>query len=311
MKAIVLAAGFGKRLRPLSDSFPKPLMPILGRPLLWHIIMKLRKCGIADIGINLHHNHHMVKKFLEHNDLGVDIKINHEENIMGVGGGIKGFKEFISDEDYFIVHNGDVLSDISFEKLIDESKAAKEMCLMALHDHPPYNNVSIDKNNTILDIRDTLKPGGDVTQLAYTGISLMSAGILKYIPDGPSDIIPVLIDIIKSGKGMVKAVVMNGCAWKDIGTAASYLNAHEDILIKRKPLIDESLIPDRPVFIDRGAMIEDAVEIRGFVSAGRNCILKKGCHLENCVIWEDAVIEENSVIVNSIAGKGWVVHADR
>lgn len=309
MKAIVLAAGYGTRLRPLSDSFPKPLMPVIGRPLLWHTIMKLKKCKVTDIGINVHHNASMVKEFLEQGNPGVRIRIAHEEKILGVGGGIGGFREFLSEEDFFIVHNGDVLSNMPLEEMIDTYKAKRPLCAMVLHDHPQYNNVSIDEKSNIVDIRGTLKPQDAVKKLAYTGISFMGADFLKCIPDGPSDLVPILLDIIKEGKSPVQAIVTDGCAWRDIGTIESYFDAHKEILIEKKPLIDKGLIPDGPVFLGKGTRREEGVEFHGFVSTGENCIFKKGCRLENCVVWDNAIIEEGSYHRNSIIGRGWVVNA--
>ena len=94
MKAIILAAGYGKRLKPLTDKLPKPLMPVIGRPLLWHIIMRLKNCGVTETGINLHHNSHMVNQFLKHEDMGVSIRTAYEESILGVAGGIGNFRKF-------------------------------------------------------------------------------------------------------------------------------------------------------------------------------------------------------------------------
>ncbi len=310
MKAIILAAGYGKRLKPLTDMLPKPLMPVIGRPLLRHIIMKLKNCGVTETGINLHHNAHMVNQFLEHEAMGISIRTSYEKNILGVAGGIGNFRKFIGEEKFFLVHNGDILSNIPLEKLIDFYRSELPLCIMVLHDHPPYNNVSIDETGNIVDIRNTLSPVGSVKKLAYTGISLMDTRIFKYIPGGPADLVPVLLDIIREKKGLIRALVLNGYAWSDIGTAESYLAAHNAILLKRKPLVDKSLLPGSPVFFGRNTVAEDGVELQGFISTGKNCLLKKGCFLKNCVLWDDVVIEKNTFITNSIVGKGWIVNAD-
>jgi mannose-1-phosphate guanylyltransferase len=88
MKAIVLAAGYGTRLKPLSNYLPKPLMPILGKPLLWHIVRKLKISGVSEIGINIHHHADRVRGFLESEELGIKITVSHEPEILGVAGGI-------------------------------------------------------------------------------------------------------------------------------------------------------------------------------------------------------------------------------
>jgi NDP-sugar pyrophosphorylase family protein len=309
MKAIVLAAGYGTRLKPLTKSLPKPLMPIVGRPLLWHIIMKLKKCLVTDIGINVHHNAKMIKKFLEQEDLGVHITVFHEENILGVAGGIGSFREFLNGEDFFIIHNGDVVTDIPLEKLTDIYQINKPLCAMVLQDHLQYNNVSIDEDNNIVDVRDILKPRNVCRKLAYTGLAFINTEFLKHIPDGPSDLIPILLDIIKEGKHKIQAIVTDGYAWWDIGTISSYLKVHEEILTKKKPLIDTMVLPPGPIFLGNGSRMEEGVKLRGFVSAGENCLLKKRCQIENCVIWDNTIVEEDAIIKNSIIGEGWFVDA--
>jgi NDP-sugar pyrophosphorylase family protein len=308
LKAIILAAGYGTRLQPLTNSLPKPLVPVVSRPLLLHTILKLKKCKVTGIGINIHHNAGMLKAYLERVQPGLPIEISHEQNILGVAGGIGGLRSFLREEDFFIVHNGDVLSNIDLEKLMDTYRIQQPLCAMVLHDHPQYNNVSIDEEGNIADIRATLKPAKAVKRLAYTGISFMDSGFLRYIPEGPADLVPILLDMIKEGKNKVQAIIADECVWRDIGTVSSYFEAHKEILIQKKPLIDKSLIPRDPVFLGKGTRMEEGVALQGFVSAGENCLLRQGCCVENCIIWDNAVVEEGRVVKNSIIGNGWAVN---
>jgi len=307
MKAIILSAGYGTRLRPLTDRLPKPLMPVLGTPALSHIIQHLQECNVSDIGVNIHHKFEMIEEYLEAKHAKQNITLSFEKNILGVAGGIGGFREYLKGEDLFIVHNGDILSNISLNRIFQEQKRRVPLCTMVVHDCDGYNNVSVDEDGNVIDIRGVIKPDAASRLLAYTGISFMSSEILNLFPEGPSDLVPFLLDIIKKEKGMVKAVKVKDCAWMDVGTIENYFSAHKEILVNKKPLIAKDLVPQNNIFLGEKAVVGEDVEFTGFVSAGRGAVIKKGCRMENCIVWDNVVVEEKSVIKNSVIGKGWIV----
>jgi len=309
MKAIILSAGYGTRLQPLSHHLPKPLMPVLGKPLLWHIIMKLTSSKVGRIGINTHHHADMMKTFIKTQRIIPDIFLSHEDIILGSGGGINGFKKFIGSDDFFLVCNGDVLSSIPFEPLVAAYQTQRPLCALVLHNHPPYNNVLLDENDHIIDMRDMLKPATCARRLAYTGIAIMDSRIFNYLPNGFSDIIEVLIKIIQKGSELIIGIVVDDYAWSDVGTVPAYLETHHALLVNRKPLISPSLIPEGSIFLGPDTILESNVTLNGFISAGCNCLLKQGCVLENCVIWDNTVVHENTVLKNAVIGNGWTVPA--
>lgn len=309
MKAIILSAGYGTRLQPLSHHLPKPLMPVLGKPLLWHTIMKLTASKVSRIGINTHHHAAMIKAFIETQSVIPDVFLSYEEAILGSGGGITGFRKFIGRDEFFLVCNGDMLSSIPLEPLISACQKRKPLCALVLHNHPPYNNVLIDDKENIIDMRDMLKPATSARRLAYTGIAIMDSRIFKYLPNGFSDIIQVLVKIIKKGGESITGIVADGYVWSDIGTVRSYLETHHAILVNRKPLISAGLLPAGKTFLGADTILESNVKLNGFISAGCNCLLKKGCVLENCVIWDNTVIQENTILKNAVIGNGWTVPA--
>jgi mannose-1-phosphate guanylyltransferase len=307
MKAIILSAGYGTRLRPLTDRLPKPLVPILGTPILSHIIRRLKECNVSDIGVNIHHKFEVIEEYLETKHAEQNITLSFEKDIMGVAGGIGGFREYLKGEDLFIVHNGDILSNISLNRILSEQKDRVPLCTMVVHDCDGYNNVSVDEHGNVIDIRGVLKPYTASRLLAYTGISFMSSEVLSLIPEGPSDLVPVLLDIIKKGKGRVKAVEVKDCAWMDVGTIGNYFSVHKEILVNKKPLIANDLMPENTSFLGENVFVGEGVEFSGYVSAGRDAVFKKGCRIENCIVWDNAVVEEKAVIKNSVIGKGWIV----
>jgi NDP-sugar pyrophosphorylase family protein len=311
MKALILAAGYGTRLSPLTSYLPKPLMPIVGKPLLWHILNKLKHSGITDAGVNLHHHADKVKEFLITKDLEIDIAFSYEPEILGVAGGIGGFRDFLQHEDCFMIHNGDVLSTIPIDLMAAEYQKNRALVTMVVHDYPQYNNVAIADDGTICDIRDTLKHDTVARKLAYTGIAFMSTKILPFIPKhGPCDLIPLCLDLIRTGEHRIDTIIAEGCEWRDIGMVKSYFEAHRDILLYRKPLISASLIPADGRYCDETAVVGEGVRLRGFVSAGRRCVLNKNSSLENVILWDDVIIAEGAHIKDAILGREFQVYAD-
>jgi mannose-1-phosphate guanylyltransferase len=307
MKAIVLAAGYGTRMQPLSHYLPKPLMPVVGQPLLWHIITKLVRSKASAVGVNCHHMADRVQAYALSAGFGRPVTVSQEPVIRGSGGGIGGFRDFLAGEDYFIVHNGDMLSSIDIIAAHEAYLRDTPLCAMVLHDAPGFNNVSINSQDRIIDMRDRLKPGGGSRRLAYSGICFLSTDILRYIPAGESDLVLILLDIITRGAAAVRAIIAQQCAWSDVGSPASYLRAHRDILIGRQPLIEAACMPMTAVYTGRDTRIDGGADLAGFVSAGDGCKIDSGCRLENCVVWDGTEIAAGAIFKNAIIGPGWSV----
>jgi NDP-sugar pyrophosphorylase family protein len=310
MKAIVLAAGYGTRLVPLSNYLPKPLIPVLGKPLLWHILTRLKACGINEAGVNMHHHADMVQEFLKTQNTGIHVTVSHEPEILGVAGGIGAFREFVRTEESFLLHNGDVLSTIPLEQMAATFLSRRPLIGMVLHDCPPYNNVCIAQDGSICDLRDTLRPSFAVRRLAYTGIAFMNSKIIDFIPDQKAcDLIPICLDIIREGKYQIEALIAKGHAWCDMGTVQSYFEAHRDMLIHKKKLIENIDMPDSGVHLAENVVVEEGVTFSGFASVGRRCVLKRNCKIHNAIIWDNVIISENAVVKNAIIGRGFQVNA--
>jgi len=307
MKAIILSAGYGTRLQPLTHLLPKPLMPVLGRPMLAHIIERLQAAGMTGIGINVHHKKDRVRAYLDRACPDREIALSVEKEIMGVGGGIRGFREFLKNEKAFVVHNGDILSNVPIGPVVESLGNEIPLCTLVVHDCAPYNNVVVDPDGNVLDLRGCLKPAGPGDRLAYTGIAIMHRDLLDLLPEGPSDLIPLLVEEIKREKGRIRAVKAMDCCWRDVGTVADYLAVHREILLENKPLVSCCSAETKGCFLGENVTVAKDVLFSGFVSAGRNTVFKKGCRIENAVVWDNAVIGENTVIRNAIVGEGWTV----
>jgi len=307
IKAIILAAGYGTRLQPLTDSLPKPLVPLVGKPLLRHTISRLLKDGINSIGVNTHHHAVLMKKFaVEQNDC--TLHISHEPTILGSAGGIRGFHDFLENEDLFVALNGDCISNIACEQCLPDFLHHGPLVMMLLHDCPNFNNVCINSAGEVIDLRDTLHPNCTHARLAYTGIAFMSRAFLDLIPPGASELVPLLLELITTRPGSVRAAIINDVAWRDIGTPASYVQTHHEIMLQRLPLILESDMPPESLLIGEGSQIAHGSIIDGFVSIGKSCRIEPKCSLRNCIVWDQTIIKTGSALNNCICGPGFIVN---
>jgi NDP-sugar pyrophosphorylase family protein len=259
------------------------------------------------VGVNCHHKAALLKAWVLSADFSVPVTVSHEPVILGSGGGIGGFREFLAGEEYFIVHNGDMLSSIDIGAAQEAYLRDMPLCGMVLHDAPGFNNVSIDENGGISDMRDILRPPGVARRLAYSGICFLRADIFRYIPPGESDLILLLIEIMKKGSEKIQALMAGHCVWRDVGTPASYLAAHRDILIDRQPLVSRACMPGSALYAGGATCLAEGVECAGFVSIGDRCRIGSSCRLENSVVWDGTELPAGTAVKNSIIGPGWSV----
>lgn len=303
MKAVVLCAGYGERLKPLTDILPKPLFPVLGHPLLEHIICYLKQFGVNEICVN---THWLAEKIIEYlgdgKKFGVKFHISYEPEILGIGGGIGTMRDFLTD-DMFIVHNGDILSNIDIRSAIDFHIKERALCTLILHNYPAFNNVSVVSNN-IVDIGDRVQgfKGARVQELAYTGIVIMSNEILNFLPyNKPCSIVDVWVELIKSQPGNLKGYISKLHYWTDIGSIARYLELHRAMLIDRVGLMID--LPSGSIYIGKNTTISDSTKITGFASIGKNCIIEEDVSLENCVVWDNTIVKKGTKAKNIVLCK--------
>lgn len=172
---MILAAGFGTRLKPFTNRFPKPLVPVCGIPLLLYTLAFLKKNRITEIVINLHHHGDKIKTLLGNGRrLGLRIRYSREPKILGTGGGIKKALSFLSKE--FLVINGDVIVDWNLQKLIDTHCEKKPLATLVLYKHPQARRYGLvtSRNEKVLSILDWPKLKRGDLQGLFSGIHLLS-----------------------------------------------------------------------------------------------------------------------------------------
>ncbi len=200
MKGMILAAGEGRRLRPLTNHTPKPMLPIAGRPLLEHVITHLRDCDVTNLAINLHHLPGAVMNYFgDGSRWGVKLRYSLEEQLLGSAGGVKRLQSFF--DETFIVYYGDVFTQTDLWPMIALHQHTGALVTMGLYHVPdPWNRgiVQLDKRQRI--IRFAEKPARDqvFSHLANAGIYVMEPKVLERISPGEvsdfgSDVFPRLL----------------------------------------------------------------------------------------------------------------------
>ncbi len=230
MKAIVLSAGLGTRLKPHTEYLPKPLFPVCGRPIIDTVIRKLISAGITAVAVNTHHLAEQIESFLKDRSYGIDILVRHEPSLLGTGGAIGNFSDFLSDGP-FIVINSDILTDIDISDIFDTHNAHQYPVTLAMHDYPLFNKVSVCQNEFVHGFSGQIQ--NDHKLLAFTGVSVIDPTIYRFIqPDSACCIIDVFRDMIRSGE-KIKARVLPNLTWNDLGTPERFRDAVADDMTPR------------------------------------------------------------------------------
>jgi NDP-sugar pyrophosphorylase family protein/aminoglycoside/choline kinase family phosphotransferase len=290
------AAGLGERLRPVTTHLPKPLLPILGRPLIEITLEKLTAVCSGRIGINLHWKSDLIRGWVGRSPYASRVTFFPEDPVLGTGGALKNAESFLSSGP-FLVHNSDILLDIDFTRLIETHLGSGNIATLATHRHPTLSNVVVDDGGYVLDVENPgdSRPDPDriATKVAYTGIAVYSPEMLSFLPAGVSHATLSWISAAKAGH-KVQTLDFTGAYWSDIGTPASYVATLFDALrgdgetVYRSPGAKCGKIGlDGYVVLEKGCEVADKTHIR-------NCVVMPGGraagHCENQVIGPDYVI---------------------
>ena len=288
-KAIVLAAGFGTRMRPLTERQPKPLLPFLGRPILAHTLEMLRDWGVRDVLVNAHHLAGELVDWLRRNPLpGLAITISHEPDILGTGGPLARAAWFLDDAPFWIC-NGDVACRLDPAPLLHAFAWHSPLAaLWMLPDRGPRTVRVADGWVTDFAVKDPGTPG----TATFSGLHLVTRTILDFLPaEGFSSIIDAYRQAMATGK-RVRGVKCPGSWWADLGTPEQVLQAHAEI----GGVWREGVRVNKP-----------SPTLRGHVALGRGVKVATSARLENVVVDDGAVIQPRARLRNVVVGKDTVV----
>ncbi|MFH1380038.1 MAG: NDP-sugar synthase [bacterium] len=327
MKALILIGGLGTRLRPLTSTIPKPLIPLANKPFLYYQFQTLKKYGIKDIILCVSYLPGAFKRiFGNGKKLGIKITYVHEKHPLGTGGAIKNAEKYIDRP--VMVLNGDILTSLPIDKLKNYHQARRSgvtIALTSVKDPTAYGLIPIDKAGKIIQFIE--KPAWDevTCNTINSGTYIFQPEVLRFIPRGiPCSLEREVFPLLLKNKFPMYGFVYDGY-WLDFGTTEAYLKAHADILREKMPAavegrqIKKNLWAGRQTVINSSAQlineiicsdhtrIGDQVKIIGPVSIGKKCRIKRNAVLNQCVILDSCVIGEGSKLTRCIVGNNCII----
>lgn len=306
MKVVIMAGGEGTRLRPLTCSIPKPMVPIMNKPIMQHIIELLKKTNLTDIAVTLQYMPDMIKSYFDDgNQFGVSLKYYIENTPLGTAGSIKNAQDFLNDT--FIVISGDALTDINLKKAIEfhkTNKAIATIILTRVKVPLEYGVVVTNDEGRITRFLEKPSWGEVFSDTVNTGIYVLNPEVLQMIKkdevfDFSKDLFPY---ILKNKLPIYGFVTEN--YWCDIGDLRAYYQAHMDIFEKKVNIEIEGQKKEGELWIGEGTEIGSDVQINGPVVIGKNVKIKKSAIIDAfSVIGNNIILEEKSYIKRSIVWK--------
>ena len=299
MKAMILAAGLGTRLLPYTLSRPKPLFPILNKPLLLLTISRIRNSGFSEIIVNAHHLRQQIKGALQYEENCI---LQEEEKILGTGGGLRMALSHFNHEPV-LVANGDIYHTVDYQEVYRNHCASKADVTLVLHDYPRFNDVSVDEALFIKGFNISDQGQRNLRKkLAFTGIHVINPEVLRTIPqDAPYCIIECYKKLLEQG-GTIRAHLATDHFWTDMGTPEDYLELHADILAQNIPVYEElgEELAESPFVGRQNASIAKDVKFQDWACIGKGATIGAGATLQRTVIWDGAVVPAGSAIRDTI-----------
>ncbi|MBU4276796.1 MAG: NDP-sugar synthase [Proteobacteria bacterium] len=302
MRAMILAAGYGTRLRPLTDKRPKCLMPVMNRPLLGLWLGRLQSWGVARAVVNTHHLADMVQAYLkEQVPEGLEVALSHEPEILGTGGGPLAARELLGNEPFLLV-NSDVLATAQVPELLRRLEAEDAVAVLGLVDEPRFNTVALDEQGRVLGFKG--QDGPSATRwLTYSGLAALSPRFFDYLPPaGYSTLVQGLKAAIAAGE-MVLGQPLEGF-WDDLGTPERLIMLHRR-LAQNPPEGLRGLSPEGPVLLGPGARLENGAMVKGFAVLGEGAVAEAGAVLNEVVLLPGARVAAGAVVEQAVLGDGF------
>lgn len=281
MKAFLLAAGYGERLRPITNFMPKPLVPVLNVPAVCYALTLLREAGITDVVCNLHHLPGQIEEFFRsHDNFGMNVVFSREPAILGTGGGLANCREELGGGP-FVYINSDIIADIDIRTLAAALGDAGAGGVLAVRRTAPGSGRVAVSDGRVVNLRNIL-PGTPPPDHDFLGVAVLSPSIFGHLAGGYSDIVETgLIPLAREGALVCREF---GGMWHDIGTIESYRAANVGL-------------------IDMGAgyagRVRDAVGI-GPAAVSKGATLGPGARVRRSVIGDGCYVGEGAVVEESV-----------
>ena len=315
---MILAAGVGSRLDPLTSQIPKLLCPVLGKPVMEHIIVLCKKHGFTELAANTHVLADKIQEYFKDSKerLGVTLNLVYEKELTGIAGGIRSCRKYLTD-DVVLIIMGDAVTDCDLSYLYEahiKSNCPVTIGIKEVEDTSQFGVVVTDKNNQVISFQEKPKKEDAKSNLANTGIYFFNQSILSEIPPESEALrYDVATDLFQ--KLMKKNIPLQGininAYWADIGTLKQYQQSIKDALEgKVKIEISTEGGPTSggkkeikgKIYLADGVKIEKGAVIKDYVYIEKNCEIGENSYIDNSIIWAGSKIGKNVRIINSILG---------
>lgn len=323
---MVLAAGLGTRLRPLTFELPKPMVPMLDRPVLAHIVDLLHHHGIDRIVANLHYFPDTIRGYF-----GDELTYVEEAELLGTAGGVRNVRDFFGDSPFLVI-SGDALTDLDVPALVERHRRHGGIATLAVtkvEDTSQYGVVLHDSEGRITGFQEKPHPDEALSDLANCGIYVFSPEIFDYFPpeafvDFAHDVFPRLLEndvpfFIHELEGY----------WNDVGSLDELRNGTFDalsgelklpslpdagpevVVVDPSSSLDAAELVEGPVWVGRNVTVESGVRLQGPLVLGDNVVVGEGAAIKRSIVLPGTEIKPNTILIEAITGQTGIVQALR
>jgi mannose-1-phosphate guanylyltransferase / phosphomannomutase len=320
VKAVVMAGGEGSRLRPLTINRPKPMVPIVDRQVMAHIVELLKLHGITEIVVTVQYLANVIQDhFGDGSGHGVHIEYALEEQPLGTAGSVKNAEKLLTEP--FLVISGDALTDFNLSKILEfheERKALATLTLTRVPNPLEYGVIILDEQGQVTQFMEKPSWGEVFSDTVNTGIYVLDPEVFRYIPKGKitdwsKDVFP---QMLRKGDGLVGYVAEG--YWTDVGTIEEYMRANRDYMIGRVNLPrvghqeredlwvegDAEIADDvqfvGPVFLGHGVKIKSGVIVHGPTAIRDYTVVDTRATIDRSIIWRNSYIGERAELRGAI-----------
>jgi NDP-sugar pyrophosphorylase family protein len=333
MKAMILAAGLGERMRPLTESRAKPSLPVLNRPIIVQTLAYLKSHGVDEAVINLHHHPESIRGLVgDGSRIGIRIQYSEEQTILGTAGGLKKAEAHFRNAGTFLMVNSDFVTDCDLAPAIAEHQKSGARATLIVTPRAPgatYGSVELNPDGSIRSIAGLpAAPGGVSNQngpgndgYTFIGIHIIEPSVLDSIPAGAKFEInrQVYPSLMQQGLP-IRGYVHKG-TWYEMGTPSLYLDGNLALLAQGKDrtleafrqsdgiYLDQVRLPNTveaapPILIGRGSSLGPHCSLQGGVVIGRQCRIGSNCALRSSILWDGARLGDRVLLTDCIVTSG-------
>lgn len=328
-RAMIMAAGLGTRLYPLTGRTAKPMVPILNRPVMEHMLHLLRRHGVREVAANLHYHPDKIRNYFgDGSGFGIDLRYNLERELLGTAGGVGAFRDYLGDGT-FVVVSGDGLTDVDLTAFVAAHRENGGICTMAvkqIDDPSLYGVVVHDDERRVTGFQEKVPASEALSDLCNCGIYAFEPQIFDYVTpnqsvDWAKDVFPALLaDDAPFHVWPLRSY------WNDVGNIEQYRLSNFDALLGRVKLdvpgrqvgrgiwvgegtqIEAGVRLEPPVLLGAGCLVESEAELIGPLIVGDGCVIERGAVLEGVINWDGVKTGRRSRLAGSILGRNVTVH---